>query len=255
MILRIDTHAAVVEVMEDDAVRAIPFGDPEAFTLVSKAWLRVGWDLKYVYGFSWLGRPVIQLPEDMIRVQEAIYEVKPDVILETGIAHGGSLVFYASVCRALGHGRVIGVDVEIRPHNRSALEAHPLRPLMTLIEGDSVAPATVQSVRDAIGAERRVFVVLDSKHTKDHVRAELVAYAPLVSVGSYIVAADGIMAGIAGAPRTRSDWSWNNPAAAVAEFADEHDEFVLAAPTFPFNEGDVTAPVSYWQGGWLRRVR
>ena len=115
-------------------------GTPEAFAAISRAWLRAGWDTKYVYGFSWMGRPIIQLPEDMIRIQEVIFRVKPDVIIETGIAHGGSLIYYASLCEAMDHGRIIGVDVEIRPHNRAAIEAHDLFDRITMIEGSSTDP-------------------------------------------------------------------------------------------------------------------
>ena len=111
--------------------------DPRAFSILSDAWLNAGWDTKYVYGFSWLGRPIIQLPEDILRIQEVIYDIKPDVIVETGVAHGGSLIFYASLCTAIGKGRVIGVDIEIRPHNRIAIEEHRLRHLISL-RGSSV---------------------------------------------------------------------------------------------------------------------
>ena len=114
----------------------ISLSDPKAFELISQAWLRSGWDTKYVYGFSWLGRPVIQLPEDMIRIQELIYDLQPDVIVETGVAHGGSLVFYAGLCAAIGKGRIIGIDVEIRKHNRIAIESHRLSSSIYLIEGD-----------------------------------------------------------------------------------------------------------------------
>ena len=116
---------------------------PEAFALISQAWLRCGWDNKYVYSFSWLGRPIIQLPEDMVRIQEVIYAVQPDLIIETGIAHGGSLIFYASLCKAMEKGSVVGIDIEIRPHNRKAIETHPLFPFITLIEGSSIEPAVV----------------------------------------------------------------------------------------------------------------
>src|SRR2546430_91354 len=126
MILRIDTDEAVVEVEDGGGTRAVPFDDPEAFALVSKAWLRVGWDVKHVYRFTWLGRPIIQLPEDIVRLQELVFRAQPDVIVETGVAHGGSLVLFASICEAVGRGRVVGVDVEIRPHNRGAIEAHAL---------------------------------------------------------------------------------------------------------------------------------
>ena len=153
--------------------RTHPFDSPEAFRLVSDAWLRIGWDQKYVYSFTWLGRPVIQLPEDLMRLQEVIATVRPDVIVETGVAHGGSLVFYATLCKVLDSGRVIGVDIEIRPHNRQAIEAHPLFPLIELIEGDSTDPATVEQVKGQLAPGQTTLVLLDSNHQKQHVLAEL----------------------------------------------------------------------------------
>ncbi len=154
MILRIDLERALVETEDGDGVRTYELDSPEAFALVSEAWLRAGWDAKYVYGFTWFGRPVIQLPEDLVRVQEAIYRVRPTVILETGIAHGGSLVFYASLCKAMGRGRVVGIDIEIRPHNRRALEEHPLFDLITLYEGDSTDPELVARIQEPFATGR-----------------------------------------------------------------------------------------------------
>jgi cephalosporin hydroxylase len=255
MILRIDTEAAIVEVDDDGATRRIPFADPEAFELVSKAWLRVGWDAKHVYRFSWLGRPIIQLPEDIVRLQELVFRTRPDVVVETGVAHGGSLVLYASVLEALGRGRVVGVDVEVRPQNRAAIESHPLAGRITLVEGDSVDPATFARVRSAVGAAQRVLVILDSKHTKEHVLQELRLYGPLVSPRSYLVVADTIMRDLAGAPRTSAEWDWNNPLAAVDEFLAESDMFVREEPVPQFDESDVRTTVTYFAGGWLRRVR
>jgi cephalosporin hydroxylase len=225
----------------------------EAFELVSQAWLKLGWNLKYTYTFTWLGRPIIQLPEDMVRAQEVIHRVRPAVIVETGVAHGGSLVFYASLCRLLGHGRVIGVDVEIRPHNRRAIEAHPLAPLITLVEGDAVAPATVARVKSAIAPGESAIVFLDSRHTRAHVLAELEAYHDLVSPGSYIVATDGIMRDLAEVPRGKPEWAADNPAAALAEFVRRHPEFVLERPAWPFNESPLTADVTHRPGAWARR--
>jgi cephalosporin hydroxylase len=229
-------------------------GSPEAFRILSRLWLRSGWDLKHVYSFTWLGRPVIQLPEDMLRLQEVIFHVAPDVIIETGVAHGGSLVFYASLLQATGKGRVIGIDVEIRPHNRQAIEAHRLAPLITLIEGDSVAPATVEAVKERLQPGEQVMVCLDSNHTKEHVLRELECYSPLVTPGSYIVAMDGIMEEVVGAPRTEPDWSWNNPKQAALEFVAKHADFVIEEPAFAFNEGAVTERVTYWPCGFLRRI-
>ncbi|HVA31713.1 MAG TPA: CmcI family methyltransferase, partial [Gaiellaceae bacterium] len=229
-------------------------GSAEGFNLVSQAWLRAGWDAKYVYSFTWMGRPLIQLPEDVLRLQEVIYAVEPDVVVETGVAHGGSLVLYASLLHAMGRGRVIGVDIEIRTHNREAIERHRLASLITLIEGDSTDPATVGQVRELIEPSERVLVVLDSNHTREHVLDELELYAPLVPPGSYVVAMDGIMETLVGAPRSSDDWSWNNPKAAAEAFVATHPEFEIVEPTFAFNEGAVSRRVTYWPSGFLRRI-
>lgn len=253
--ITIDMEAGVISLDEGGTARSLPFASPEAFALMSKIWLRVGWDTKYVYSFTWMGRPIIQLPEDVLRVQEVVFALRPDVIVETGVAHGGSLVFYASLCKAMGRGRVIGVDVEIRPHNRAAIEAHELFDRITLIEGSSIDPAVVDTVKSLVAPGESVLVILDSNHTKAHVAAELQAYSSLVPPGSYIVAADGLMGELAGAPRTNDDWVWNNPKEAAAEFVAAHDDFVLEPPVPQFNEGVVDSPVSYWVGGWVKRVR
>lgn len=230
------------------------FNSAEAFKLISDVWLRCGWDVKYAYTFSWLGRPIIQLPEDMFRVQEIITALKPDVIVETGIAHGGSLVFYASLLHAIGHGKIVGVDIEIRKHNREALEQHVLAPLITLIEADSTLAATIEKVKREIETNDTVLVVLDSCHTKEHVAKELNCYAPLVSVGSYIVATDGVMKDFAGAPRSESDWTWNNPQSAIFEFLEDNSNFILDAPSFQFNEGQISDRITYWPNAYLKRI-
>jgi len=255
MKIQIDTdEGKIVQLLADGTVKEFDFDTPQAFALISQAWLRVGWDAKHVYSFSWMGRPLIQLPEDVLRIQEVIYKVKPDVLIETGIAHGGSLVFYASLFRAIGKGRVVGVDIEIRPHNRAALENHELISYISLIEGSSIAPSIVDQVRQHIRAGESVMVVLDSNHSKEHVLAELELYGPLVTEGSYIVATDGIMKDLVGAPRANDDWNWNNPSTAAQEFAASHPEFELEAPAFTFNEGIIKDAVTYWPNAWLRRI-
>jgi cephalosporin hydroxylase len=251
--IQIDIEAGWVSEFSGDEENRFKIGSPEAFALISKAWLRSGWDNKYVYSFSWMGRPIIQLPEDMLRIQEVIYQMKPDVLIETGIAHGGSLIFYASLFKAMGKGRVIGVDIEIRPHNRKAIESHELFEYLTLIEGSSTAPDVVEMVKAQIKPGETVMVVLDSCHSKAHVLAELNAYAPLVSPGSYIVATDGIMHWLGSAPRTEKDWDWNNPKNAAEEFAASHPEFDNDQPLFPFNEGNIQEMVTYWPSAWLKR--
>ena len=233
---------------------ACDIGTPEAFAAISRAWLRSGWDNKYVYSFTWLGRPIIQLPEDLIRIQEVIHSVRPELIIETGVAHGGSLVYYASLCKAMERGRVIGIDNEIRPANRSALENHLLFPFITLIEGSSIDPMVLDQVKAEAGSAESVLVLLDSCHTKEHVLAELAAYAPLVTPDSYIVAMDGIMGEVVGAPRTKADWTWNNPRQAALEFVENNPDFQIEELSFPFNEGSINNRVTYWPGAFLKRL-
>lgn len=253
--IEVDLVANEVRTETDGSQETYDLASPEAFRAVSAAWLRAGWDAKYVYGFTWLGRPIIQLPEDVMRLQELITTVGPDVVVETGIAHGGSLVLHASVLKALGRGRVVGVDVEIRPHNREAIEQHPLASMITLVEGSSTDPEVLDEVQAGIAQDDVVLVVLDSNHTKAHVAAELESYAPLVSPGSMIVAMDGIMADVVGAPRTQADWSWNNPREAAREFVEANPDFAIEEPPFVFNEGVVEDRVTYFPGGIIRRLR
>ena len=253
MKITIDTERRELVEQEDGRERVLPLYSREAFEAITHCWIVVGWDQKHPYTFSWMGRPIIQLPHDLIRIQEVIHRVRPDVLIETGVAHGGSLVFYASLFRAMAKGRAIGVDVEIRPHNRRAIEAHELFSWIRLFEGDSADPAVVRRVAAEIGAGESVMVVLDSKHSRDHVLAELEAYHGLVTPGSYIVATDGVMRWVAGTPRGKPEWSWDNPVTAVEEFAGRHAEFVIERPAWPFNESGLSADVTHWPSAWLRR--
>ena len=251
--LILDTESRTLVKEENGESICLELYSKEAFELISHQWLKVGWNQKYPYTFSWMGRPIIQIPEDMIRVQEVIYRVKPDVIVETGIAHGGSLIFYASLCKATGKGRVIGVDIEIRPHNRRAVEAHELFPLITLIEGSSTGPDVVGHVKSLVKLGETIMVILDSNHTRQHVLDELEIYHDLVTPGSYIVATDGSMQDLYDVPRGRPEWKWDNPAKAAAEFAYRHPDFVLEQPAWPFNESELTENITHWPGAWLRR--
>ncbi len=250
MKIEIDTEVGAMVV---DGVRRPLYSDA-GFRALSDLWVKVGWNQKYSYTFSWLGMPIIQLPEDMIRYQEAVARLKPDIIVETGVAHGGSAIFSASLCRLIGKGRVVAVDIEIRPHNRRAIEAHPLADLVTLIEGSSTAKATVEAVKAQIRPGESVLVVLDSNHSYAHVRDELEAYAPLVTPASSIVATDGIMRDLVDAPRGAAGWDRDNPAQAARDFAARRPEFVIEQPAWPFNESTLTANVTHWPDAWLRRV-
>ena len=254
MRLIIDTDIKTLEYETSDSqTSSLNLYSKESFELLSQLWVKVGWDQKYVYTFSWMGRPIIQLPEDMIRTQEIIWQLKPDVIVETGVAHGGSLIYYASLCKAIGNGRIIGVDIEIRPHNRKAIEDHEMFSYITLIEGSSTDASIVDQVKSLIKEHETVLVILDSNHTKGHVADELEAYHELVSTGSYIVATDGIMKDLTGVPRGVEDWDWNNPHAAAKEFASSHPDFVIEQPMWPFNESDLTDNITHWPGAWLKR--
>lgn len=254
MKLSIDTVAKTLTVNDDGRELTLPLYSDEAFSYISDQWVKVGWNQKYVYTFSWMGRPIIQLPEDIVRIQEVIYRVKPDVVIETGVAHGGSLIFYASLFKAMGKGRAIGIDVEIRPHNRNAIEAHEMKPLITLIEGSSVDPAIVSQVKALIKAEERCLVILDSNHTRAHVAAELEAYHDLVAKDSYIIATDGSMKDLYDVPRGVPSWKTDNPSEAAKDFLKSHPDFVLEQPAWPFNESTWTRNLTHWPDAFLRRI-
>jgi cephalosporin hydroxylase len=254
MKLTIDTSAGTLTQESGSEQKTVGLYTREAFELISLQWVKLGWNQKYPYIFSWFGRPIIQLPEDMIRLQEVIYRLQPDVIVETGIAHGGSLVFNASLCKAIGKGRVIGIDIEIRPANRSAIEAHPLAPSIAMVEGSSIDPEIIRRVHALVEPGETVLVLLDSNHSRAHVLAELEAYCDLVSEGSYIVATDGVMKDLGDVPRGKPEWAWDNPTSAAAAFAAAHPEFVIDPPAWPFNESPLVEDVTHWPGGWLRRL-
>lgn len=250
----IDTDAGVIAVEQNGHVSEIPLYSTAGFELLSDLWVKVGWNEKHSYTFSWMGIPVVQLPEDLVRIQELIHRLAPEVIVECGVAHGGGAIFYASLFKAMGKGRVIGVDIEIRPHNRAAIEGHPLFEYITLIEGSSVAPEIVAQVDAEVADAKNVLVLLDSNHLRDHVLAELEAYHHLVPVGSYIVAMDGVMKYLADTPRGDPTWVDDNPISAAEEFAARHPEFVIEQPQWSFNESELRANITHSPSGYLRRI-
>jgi cephalosporin hydroxylase len=206
---------------------------------------------KYSYNFTWLGRPIIQFPQDIIAVQEVIWRVRPDVIVETGIARGGSLIFHASMLELLGgDGRVVGVEIELRDHNRAAIVTHPMYKRISIVEGSSLAEGTVREIFRLAGGGKQVLLVLDSNHTHQHVLTELRLYSPLVRKGSYIIVFDTIIEDM---PRGYfSDRPWdvgNNPRTAVQEFLRTNDRFVVD------EEMDSKLLISSAAGGYLKCVR
>lgn len=192
-------------------------------------WISAQAQYKYTYNFTWLGRPIIQFPQDILAVQELIWRIKPKIIIETGIAHGGSLIFYASMLELIGtDGRVLGIDIDIREHNRAEIEKHPMSKRITMLEGSSIAPDTIEKVRAIARGIRSVMVILDSSHTHEHVAQELLLYSPLVTKDSYLVVFDTIIEDMP--ENFFPDRPWgkgNNPKTATREFLKTTDRFVI----------------------------
>lgn len=236
----------IVRVGTPSGEREIDIYSEEGFRVLSELWTRSNWQHKLSYEVTWLGVPIIQLPEDMVVMQELLWKVRPDVVIESGVAHGGALIFYASILELAGKGRVIGVDIEIRKYNRLAIEAHPLSHRISLIEGDALAPETVDAVRAAIRPGDQALVALDSNHSREHVRGELERYAPLVTPGSYCVVFDGVMSLLTDAPNGSAIWAEDNPLRAV-------DDYLAASDDFERDRTYERLAVSYCPGGFLRR--
>ncbi|MFR0674511.1 cephalosporin hydroxylase family protein [Enterobacterales bacterium AW_CKDN230030176-1A_HGKHYDSX7] len=204
---------------------------------------------KYTYHFSWMGRPIIQLPQDMIAMQELVWRIQPDLIIECGVAHGGSIIYYASLLQLLGHGEVLGIDVDIRAHNRQAIESHPMAHRITLFEGSSIDLDMVERVR-AHAQGKRVMVVLDSNHTHAHVLEELRHYAPLVSVDSYCVVMDTVVEDMPADAFPDRPWGHgDNPKTAVWAFLEENRDFQIDQTV----QDKLLLTVA--SDGYLRRVR
>ena len=253
--LKVDETTQTLTIARDGEEKSVPLYSDEAFRAIADLYLKVGWVQKYTYTFSWMGRPVIQLPDDMIKLQEVIYDLKPDVIVETGVAHGGSLIYYASLCKAMGKGRIIGIDIEIRPHNRKAIEEHELFEYIELFEGSSTAPEIVNAVKESVGDAKTVLVLLDSNHTYDHVTDELNAYCDLVTPGSYIVSTDGVMRDVADTPRGQADWVTDNPANAAEDFVQKRPDFRIQQPHWPFNESTLSENITHWPSAWIQKIK
>ena len=256
-----------LEVFENEVRNQIDnMGGDKNIRALSQAWTSEITAHRYTYNFRWLGRPVIQLPQDLVALQELIWEVKPDLILETGIAHGGSLIMSASLLTLIDHSeaieqnklidpknctrRVLGVDIDIRAHNRAAIDAHPMSHRIDMIQGSSIAAEVVAQVHAFARNFNKIFVCLDSNHTHDHVLAELQAYAPLVKKGSYCVVFDTVIDDL---PDTLcSDRPWgrgNNPKTAVKEFLETTDRFVIDQNI------DNKLLISAAPGGYLKCVK
>lgn len=244
--------------------RLAAYAQDKPLQQLSRQWLQESMAKKYVYNFDWMGRPIIQYPQDMVAIQELVWRVRPDLIIETGIAHGGSLILSASMlamldmCDAIEAGttidprtskrKVIGLDIDIRAHNRAAIEAHPMASRIQMLQGSSIDPAVVQQVRAAAQGYKKVLVFLDSMHTHDHVLGELDAYATLVTPGSYCVVFDTFVDDMP--PKFFADRPWdvgNNPKTAVRAWLPKHPEFEVDA------EMEQRLQVTVAPHGFLRR--
>jgi len=194
------------------------------FSEISRDWLISSVEHKYSYNFTWLGRPVIQYPQDLMALQEIIWRTKPDLIIETGIAHGGSLIFYASMLELIGKGQVLGIDIDIREHNYVEISKHPMVKRISMIEGDSIDPAVMVEVRE-FAEGKRTMVCLDSLHTHDHVLRELELYSRMVTSECYLIVFDTCIEDL---PETDRPWGkGNNPKTALDEFLKSNDRFVV----------------------------
>lgn len=223
---------------------------------LTNRWLGKAQQLGYSYNFDWLGLPIIQYPQDIVAMQELIWRLQPEVVVETGIARGGSLIFYASMlelletCTGAKGGRVIGIDIDIRQPNREAIETHPLSHRIDLVQGSSVDPAIIEQVRSLVGDAKRVLVCLDSNHTHDHVLGELHAYAPMTTPGSYCVVFDTLVEHLPDEAIGDRPWGHgNNPLTAVKAFLAETDMFEIDSRL------DDKLQISVARQGYLRRCR
>jgi cephalosporin hydroxylase len=196
---------------------------------LSRKWFTESSKFEYSYHFTWLGRPLIQFPQDIVAMQEIIWQTKPDLVIETGIAHGGSLIFYASMLELIGgNGTVLGIDIDIRPHNRVEIEKHPMFKRIQMFEGSSVEDEAIEFVYNATKGKRRIMVVLDSNHTHAHVYKELELYSPMVTKGSYLVVFDTIIDHMPASFSKNRPWGKNNnPKTAVQEFLKRNDRFAV----------------------------
>jgi cephalosporin hydroxylase len=253
MKLTIDTESRLLTTASEGRERVFPLYSREAFELVSREWVRIGWGVDYYFTMTWFGRLIQQLPEDLVRIQEVIASLKPDVIIETGIYFGGSLLFHATLCEGLGKGRVIGIDQYIHTDTRAAIAQNRLAHRIEMVEGDSAGPATLKTVNSMLRQGESVLVVLDSDHSKAHVAQELAAYAPLVTPGSWIVVTDGIMRDLTDVPGGKAEWAQDNPCSAAAEFLAGNPQFESGQPEWPFNKSSLRQNITYWPDGWLRR--
>lgn len=243
-------HKKILEFIEERKERVRQNGTNAALRTATNSFNLESNIAQYSYNFSWMGRPIIQYPQDMIAMQELIWEIKPDLIIETGIAHGGSILFYASLLELIGNGEVLGIDIDIRQHNREEIEKHPMFKRVRMIEGSSLIAETVDQIRTIADKHQKIMVCLDSNHTHEHVLQELELYSPFVSVGSYMVVFDTIVEFMPDGYLPNRPWAkGNNPWSAAQAFLKTHPEFEID------HSIDNKLLISVAPEGYLKRVR
>lgn len=254
MRFQVDTAARTLSIESHTSTRTLDLYSPEAFAVLSSAWVKVGWSLEHWKSFSWQGSRIMQLPEDVLRLQEVLHQLQPDLIIETGINEGGSSIFFSTMCALAGKGKVVSIELTLKPGVRESIVDHPHGHRVTVLEGDSCSPEILAEVAALAKDATTVFVFLDSNHTKAHVAKELDLYSPFVSMGSYIVATDGIMRELIDTPQGKPEWLHDNPSEAALEFAAKNPAFVLERPTPQFVTRAYNDELSYYPDAWLRRV-
>ena len=210
---------------ESGEVRKADLYSSEGMKLVTELWIKASFHNKVMYEPTWLGIPIIQYPNDIVMMQELIWKVRPDVVVETGVAHGGGAVLYASILELLGKGKVIGVDIEIRKHNRLAINSHPLSRRIELVEGSSTAPEMIDEIRSRIPTMGEVLVVLDSNHSYEHVVSEMELYKEFISPGGYMLVMDGVQQMLSDTPTGKAEWKHDNPLRAIQDFMIRHPDW------------------------------
>jgi cephalosporin hydroxylase len=225
-------------------------GNNEPLKKTAAAFMDASIRSRYSYNFTWLGRPIIQYPQDIIAIQEIIYQVQPDLIIETGIAHGGSLILHASICELIGKGEVLGVDIDIREHNKSEILNHRMSKRISMIQGSSIDETIVKQVAEIAAGKEKVLVILDSNHTHDHVLNEMKWYAPFVTKGSYMLVFDTVVEDLANDIYDNRPWGvGDNPKTAVWEFLKTNDDFVIDTAM------DDKLLISVAPSGFLKKVK
>ncbi len=241
----------VQEFIEERKLRVNKNGQNKELLEAAKEFNIASNKAQYSYNFSWMGRPIIQYPQDMIAMQELIWDIKPDLIIETGIAHGGSLIYYASLLELIGEGEVLGIDIDIRAHNKAEIEKHPMFKRIKMIEGSAIEQETIDKVAEYTKGKKRILVCLDSNHTHEHVLAELEMYSPFVTKDSYLVVFDTIVEDLPEGYFSQSrPWGiGNNPKTAVNEFLEKNKDFSIDESV------DNKVLISVAPSGYLKRLK